>query len=248
MKSQRNEVGLIRNGEIKEATLVSVANALNAISDNLLPTKPTTLAELYDTKGKEYDRLISVRADEVVGSNGVAKQLKDLRFNTDQDKRVGEGIGYLQEGYGRGQRAVVGLANDLMMRAFVQGQRNFSGFAELSISDLTPQFGAETATKLVDLALREGFERMKRAGMTWQEKDPRGQLSGRAARSEAEFFPTTQLPNGDLGLDLNNMSNKQLKAAYKQYKTPDTLGDTERRSSDKRELNRLTKEMEDRGL
>jgi putative component of toxin-antitoxin plasmid stabilization module len=173
MKSQRNEVGLIRNGEIKEATLVSVANALNNIADNLIPTKPTTLVDLYDNQTKSYDRLLSVKNDEVVGSKGVAKQLKDLRFNTDQDKRVGEGIGYLQEGYGRGQRVVVRLANELMMKAFVQGQRNFSGFAQLSISDLTPQFGAETATKLVDLALREGFERMKRAGMTWQEKDPR---------------------------------------------------------------------------
>ena len=176
MKSQRNEVGLIRNGEIKEATLVSVSNALNAISDNLLPTKPTTLAELYDTKGKEYDRLISVRADEVVGNKGVKEQLKGLTYYTDQDKRIvnkKDGVGYVQEGYGRGQRAVVGLANDLMMRAFVQGQRNFSGFAQLSITDLTPQFGAETATKLVDLAIREGYDRMKRAGMIWQEKDIR---------------------------------------------------------------------------
>lgn len=248
MKSQRNEVGLIRNGEIKEATLVAVSNALNEIADNLLPTKPTTLVDLYDNQTRAYDRLLSVKNDEVVGSKGVKKQLKELTYATDKDERIGEGIGYLQENYGRGERIVVRLANELMMKAFVQGQRSFSGFAQLSISDLTPRFGAEVATKLVDLALREGYERMKRAGMTWQEEDPRGQLSGRAARSEKDFFPTTILPNGDMGLDLNNMSNKQLKSAYKQFKTPDPLGDTERRSSDKREFNRITKEMEDRGL
>jgi hypothetical protein len=78
--------------------------------------------------------------------------------------------------------------------------------------------------------------------------DAGSQSQGRVARSEKDFFPTTILPNGDMGLDLNNMSNKQLKSAYKQFKTPDTLGDTERRSSDKREFNRISKEMEDRGL
>jgi hypothetical protein len=250
MKSQASSLGTIEDVE-KRNTAVAISNALNEIGDNLIPTKPTTLAELYDTQDKSYNRLMSVKADEAIGSKGVAQAVSLLASETDKDKRITskDGASYVQDGLGRGRKAVIGLANDLMMRAFVQGQRNFSGFAQVSISDLTPTFGAKTAAKLVNLALREGFERMKRAGMTWQELDPRNQLSGgRAARSEKDFFPTTILPSGDMGLDLNNMSNKQLKSAYKQFKTPDPLGDTERRSSDKREFNRIAKEMEDRGL
>lgn len=175
MRSQVNNLGTIDNVEDRN-TAVAISNALNEIADKLVPTEPTTLAELYDTKGKAYDRLISVRGDEAIGNKKVAEAINLLASETDKDKRVvrnKDKASSVQEGLGRGRRAVIGLANDLMMRAFVQGQRNFSGFAQLSISDLTPQFGAKTAAKLVDLALREGYDRMKRAGMTWAEEDPR---------------------------------------------------------------------------
>ena len=174
MRSQVNNLGTIDNVEDRN-TAVAISNALNEIADKLVPTEPTTLAELYDTKGKAYDRLISVRGDEAIGNKKVAEAISLLANQTDKDKRITskDGASYVQEGLGRGRRAVIGLANDLMMRAFVQGQRNFSGFAQVSISDLTPTFGAKTAAKLVDLALREGYDRMKRAGMTWAEEDPR---------------------------------------------------------------------------
>ena len=199
MKSQINEVGLVKSNAISRETVVAISNALNQIADKIIPTKPTTLTELYDTNGKAYDRLISVRSDEAIGNKKVAEAINLLANETDRDKRITAkgGAGYVQEGLGRGRKAVIALANDLMMRAFVQGQRNFSGFAQLSISDLTPTFGEKTAAKLVDLALREGYDRMQRAGMTWQEKDPRNQLSGgRAAKSErsasSAYNPDTQ--------------------------------------------------------
>lgn len=175
MRSQVNNLGTIDDVE-KRNTAVAISNALNEIADKLLPTKPTTLAELYDTQGRAYNRLISVRQDEAVGNKKVAEAINLLASETDKDKRVArpkDGAAYVQEGLGRGRKAVIALANDLMMRAFVQGQRNFSGFAQVSISDLTPTFGEKNAAKLVDLALREGYDRMKRAGMTWADKDPR---------------------------------------------------------------------------
>lgn len=74
------------------------------------------------------------------------------------------------------------------------------------------------------------------------------QPKGRVARSERDLFPMTELPNGDLGLDLGKMTNKEVRSAYKQFKTTDTLGDFERRGSDKRELRRIEDEMNARGL
>lgn len=118
---------------------------------------------------------MSVKADERV-SKGIGNQLDLLAGETDKDKRVKrakDGASYVQEGLGRGRRAVVDLANELMMQAFVDGRRNFALFAENSISQYTPIFGEKTAAKVVNLAIREGFERMKRAGMIWQEEDPR---------------------------------------------------------------------------
>ena len=60
------------------------------------------------------------------------------------------------------------------------------------------------------------------------------------------FFPITLLPNGDIGMDFNKMSNDLLREAYEQFKRPSN--DWEREASDKREFARICDEMHHRGI
>ena len=112
--------------------------------------------------------------------------------------------------------------------------------------DMQKMFPNEMAKlkELYEEAAKSGVARQKAA----DERNEYLNSGGRAARSEKDFFPVTILPNGDFGMDLNNMTNKQLKSAYEQFKTPDPLGDSERRSSDRREFLRIADEMDRRGL
>jgi hypothetical protein len=160
---------------VKESTVVSIANSLNQIADKVVPTAKTTLEDINNKQPTSFNRLMSVKNDNALGNKKVAEAINLLASETDRDKRIvaKDGAAYVQDGLGRGRKAVIELANDIMMRAFVQGQRSFSGLAQTSITNLTKTFGRETAAKLVDLALSEGYDRMQRAGMTYMEKDLR---------------------------------------------------------------------------
>jgi len=160
---------------VNESTVVAIANVLNQIADKVVPTAKTSLEDINNKQPITFNRLMSVKNDEAIGSKKVAEAINLLASETDRDKRIVAkgGAAYVQDGLGRGRKAVIELANDIMMRAFVQGQRSFSGLAQTSITNLTKTFGRETAAKLVNLALSEGYDRMQRAGMTYMEKDLR---------------------------------------------------------------------------
>lgn len=215
-----------------------IKTAVDAINKSIIPQK-SGLQELYDKNRRSYDRYLAVDG-QTEFTKSVENNIKDLQVELDKATKTTNNVGNARD-------IVRNVANYFLQQAFLEGKSDFSLAATTLYNTQARKYGTQVAGELIRLGLQEGFDRMKRAGMTWGEKDPRIS-GGRAARSEKDFFPTTILPNGDMGLDLNNMSNKQLKSAYKQFKTPDTLGDTERRSSDKREFNRITKEMEDRGL
>ena len=61
-----------------------------------------------------------------------------------------------------------------------------------------------------------------------------------------KFFPITMLADGFVGLDLDKMSNDDLRDAYKQFRKPSN--DWEREEADKRELARICDELHHRGI
>jgi hypothetical protein len=144
---------------VKQANLDKIVAPLNEIKQKLIPTPKVDLA---DRPTRESDRYISVFTDKSIGFTALRKsdEYEKLRNSLPGERGLADKI-------------VVEYANTFLKNAYNDGIRDFSVGAGFAFNRLRAMFPEDKAAQLVQFALREGFDRMQRAGMTYQEKDPR---------------------------------------------------------------------------
>jgi hypothetical protein len=164
--------------------------AVDAINKSIIPQK-SGLQELYDKNRNAYNRYLTVDS-QYEFAKPVDNQMKDLQVELDKATQTTNNVG--------NARAIVrDVANYFLQQAFLEGKSDFSLAATNLYNTQARKYGTQVAGELIRLGLQEGFDRMKRAGMTWGEKDPRiseQKNAGRVARSErpakSAYNPDTQ--------------------------------------------------------
>jgi hypothetical protein len=158
----------VRNGSfgkgVSDQTIEKISKALGQIEQKIIPTKKITLDELSKNNPRAYDRFNSVFDDKNIGDSKVSKEFFESEISTQIDK---------QGNYRLPSQYIVQLANRVMTEAYLNNKRDFSNFSAYIFDTLSTSFGNKTSAQMVNLVLREGYNRMQRAGMTYQEKDPR---------------------------------------------------------------------------
>ena len=163
--------GRFREGMSKD-NLFKIGDALDEIKQKVLPTGEIRLSELTE---REQQRFLGVKDDNRVGYL--------LAYNTDSNKKLQADFKELREKvqaaggkdtpYDQADKLVVNMANDILEAAYLGGRRDFSIRASYFFDGMTKKYGEDLGARLTRASLREAFNRMSRAGMIYQEKDPR---------------------------------------------------------------------------
>lgn len=143
-------------------TLGDMNSALAKIRDTIIP-QSKKLSESPETR-----RYLSVFNDDQIGDKEVARAVYDAPLNERLSRNA-----LLQRDNATPTEIITNIGNSVMKDAFTAGRNDFSGFAIRAFDTLNRKYGQKVAGELVSLGLREGLDRMKRAGLSY-----RGEITG----------------------------------------------------------------------
>ena len=137
-----------------------IKKAVDAINEGIVP-QSQTLNELYNENNYSYRRYMAVNA-QTHFTKSVEDNIKDLQGEMD---KVTTKTNYL----GNARDIVRNLANNFLEESFLKGKKDFSMASVHFYQTQAQKYGTQVAGELIRFGLIEGFDRMKRAGMSYKD-------------------------------------------------------------------------------
>lgn len=141
-----------------------IKKAVDAINIGIIPQK-NVLQELYEKNRRSYNRYLEVDA-QIEFTKSVENQMRGLQVEMNTATAKTKYVGNARD-------IVRNVANYFLQQAFLEGKSDLSLAATDLYKTQAFKYGTQVGGELIRLGLEEGFDRMKRAGMTYVERDPR---------------------------------------------------------------------------